>query len=321
MIFFQATVKTTLVRHARWMSTGKSRDAIGLIGLGQMGSGMARNLALKSTKPVYVYDVNYKATQALCKEFPQLKKASSPLEVARQTSTLITMLPSTDHVEKMYEEVASDLTDAVWVDSSTIDTEAVRKLAKRVQAKGGWLVDAPVSGGVAGAQAGTLTFMVGAPDAEVFDRIKPVLQWMGKSVTYCGESGAGQICKVCNNMLLSIHMMGVSEAMILGTRLGMDPSLLNSVLSTSTGKCWSAEACNPYPGVVATAPASREYTGGFSNKLMAKDLRLAMKAAKDVDFSPPLGSLSSKVYQTLESDKEFNHLDFSSVLKWISKDK
>ncbi|RCI03656.1 hypothetical protein CU098_012716 [Rhizopus stolonifer] len=286
-----------------------------------MGSGMAKNLAIKSTKPVYIYDVNPQAIESLRKEFPQLKAAKSALEVAQATSTVITMLPGTEYVERVYEEIEETLEDKVWVDSSTIDTMAAQALAKRVESQGGWMLDAPVSGGVTGAQAGTLTFMVGAPNQEVFQRVSPVLYWMGKNVTYCGQNGTGQIAKVCNNMLLSIHMLGVSEAMLLGTKLGMDPNLLTSILNTSTGKCWSSEICNPYPGVIATAPASREYQGGFSNKLMAKDLRLAMKAASDVGFSPPLGTLSNKVYQTLDSDKEFNKLDFSSVFKVKIKEK
>ncbi|KAG1445304.1 hypothetical protein G6F56_009962 [Rhizopus delemar] len=282
---------------------------------------MAKNLAIKSTKPVYIYDVNPQAIESLRKEFPQLKAAKSALEVAQATSTVITMLPGTEYVERVYEEIEETLEDKVWVDSSTIDTMAAQALAKRVESQGGWMLDAPVSGGVTGAQAGTLTFMVGAPNQEVFQRVSPVLYWMGKNVTYCGQNGTGQIAKVCNNMLLSIHMLGVSEAMLLGTKLGMDPNLLTSILNTSTGKCWSSEICNPYPGVIATAPASREYQGGFSNKLMAKDLRLAMKAASDVGFSPPLGTLSNKVYQTLDSDKEFNKLDFSSVFKVKIKEK
>jgi 3-hydroxyisobutyrate dehydrogenase len=277
---------------------------------------MAKNLAMKSTKPVYIYDINQKAIERLTSEFPQLKPAKDPQEIARQASTIITMLPETSHVEKVYADILNEVdTSHLLVDSSTIDAQAARELAKRFATKGTLFFDAPVSGGVGGAQAGTLTFMVGSPSTEAFEKIKPVLSWMGKNVTYCGASGAGQIAKVCNNMLLSIHMIGVSEALLLGTKLGMDPKLLTSILNTSTGKCWSSEVSNPYPGVIPTAPASRGYQDGFSNKLMAKDLRLAMKAASDCGVTPELGTMSSKVFQTLASDKEYDSLDFSSVFK------
>ncbi|KAG1314504.1 hypothetical protein G6F64_001414 [Rhizopus arrhizus] len=304
------------------LSFSTSKNAVGLIGLGHMGSGMAKNLAMKSTKPVYIYDINQKAIERLTSEFPQLKPAKDPQEIARQASTIITMLPETSHVEKVYADILNEVdTSHLLVDSSTIDAQAARELAKRFVTKGTLFFDAPVSGGVGGAQAGTLTFMVGSPSTEAFEKIKPVLSWMGKNVTYCGASGAGQIAKVCNNMLLSIHMIGVSEALLLGTKLGMDPKLLTSILNTSTGKCWSSEVSNPYPGVIPTAPASREYQDGFSNKLMAKDLRLAMKAASDCGVTPELGTMSSKVFQTLASDKEYDSLDFSSVFKWLSKGK
>jgi 3-hydroxyisobutyrate dehydrogenase len=160
--------------------------------------------------------------------------------------------------------------------------------------------------------------MVGAPSIEDFDQVKPTLSMMGKNVIYCGENGTGQVAKLCNNMLLAVSMIGVSEAMFLGAKLGMDPKLLASILNTSTGRCWSSDTYNPYPGVIPTAPSSKEYKGGFSNKLMAKDLRLAMKAAESCKARPDLGTRASDIYQMLSTTKDFDSLDFSSIFKWIN---
>ncbi|CEG69385.1 Putative 3-hydroxyisobutyrate dehydrogenase [Rhizopus microsporus] len=299
------------------------KNAIGLIGLGQMGSGMAKNLALKATGPVYVYDLNDKAVQSLTKEYAHLKVAKDPADMAKQVSTVITMLPESSHVEKVYEAMMDYINEEnILIDSSTIDSQAAKTLAEKVmQEKQALVFDAPVSGGTLGAEAGTLTFMVGAPSMESFTKIKPTLEWMGKNVVYCGSNGTGQIAKACNNMLLGISMMGVSEAMLLGTKKGMDPHLLAAIINTSTGRCWSSDTYNPYPGVIPTAPASRDYQGGFSNKLMAKDLKLAMKAAKDCDVSPPLGSMASQMYDKLAKDNEFGTLDFSSIFKFLSTHK
>jgi 3-hydroxyisobutyrate dehydrogenase len=277
---------------------------------------MAKNLALKSTAPVYVFDLNQAALQRITAEFPNVKTVRSPAELAEHASTVITMLPESSHVETVYDALLPSIdSDSLLIDSSTIDATVSRQVAAKVAEKHGLAFDAPVSGGTLGADAGTLTFMVGAPSTEAFDRIKPTLSLMGKNVIYCGENGTGQVAKLCNNMLLGISMIGVSEAMHLGTKLGMDAKLLASILNNSTGRCWSSDTYNPYPGVIPTAPASREYTGGFSNKLMAKDLRLAMKAAEGCNANPALGTKASEVYQQLSTTKDFDSLDFSSVFK------
>jgi 3-hydroxyisobutyrate dehydrogenase len=279
---------------------------------------MAKNLALKSTGPVYVFDLNQAALQRITTEFPNVKTVRSPAELAEHASTVITMLPESSHVESVYDALLPSVdSDSLLIDSSTIDATVSRAVAAKVAEKHGLAFDAPVSGGTLGADAGTLTFMVGAPSTEAFDRIKPTLSLMGKNVIYCGDNGTGQVAKLCNNMLLGISMIGVSEAMHLGTKLGMDAKLLASILNNSTGRCWSSDTYNPYPGVIPTAPASREYTGGFSNKLMAKDLRLAMKAAEGCKTNPTLGSKASEVYQQLSTTKDFDSLDFSSVFKVI----
>jgi 3-hydroxyisobutyrate dehydrogenase len=290
----------------------------------KQGYGMAKNLALKATSStVYVHDVNESAVQRITTEFPNLKVVRSATELAEKASTVITMLPESSHVECVYNELLPSIdSSSLLVDSSTIDATVSRSIAEKVHAKGGFAFDAPVSGGTLGADAGTLTFMVGAPSTEAFDLIKPTLQLMGKNVIYCGTNGSGQVAKLCNNMLLGISMIGVSEAMYLGTKLGMDAKLLASILNNSTGRCWSSDTYNPFPGVIESAPASREYKGGFSNKLMAKDLRLAMKAAQDCQVNPDLGNLASEVYQKLSTTKDFDSLDFSSVFKvrvrWLS---
>lgn len=277
---------------------------------------MAKNLALKATSTVYVYDLNEAAVKRISAEYPHVKSVRSPAELAEYSSTVITMLPESAHVESVYEALLPSVdSTSLLVDSSTIDASVSRAVAEKVAAKGGLAFDAPVSGGTLGADAGTLTFMVGAPTTEAFDLIKPTLSLMGKNVIYCGTNGSGQVAKLCNNMLLGISMIGVSEAMNLGTKLGMDPKLLASILNTSTGRCWSSDTYNPYPGVIPTAPASREYTGGFSNKLMAKDLRLAMKAAEGCQTKPELGTMASDIYQKLSTTKDFDSLDFSSVFK------
>ncbi|KAI8388003.1 3-hydroxyisobutyrate dehydrogenase [Radiomyces spectabilis] len=290
------------------------QTAIGFIGLGQMGHGMAKNLAEKSKRELYIYDVNPGAVERFSKEYPGVKPASCPEEIAEKASTVITMLPESQHVQNVYQSLSKTIDESsVLIDSSTIEASVARELAENVMSKKAKAFDAPVSGGIIGAEAGTLTFMVGAPSLEGFGAVKPILEWMGRNVVYCGDNGTGQVAKLCNNMLLGISMIGVSEAMLLGTRLGMDPHLLASIINASSGRCWSSDTYNPHPGVIPGAPATRNYTGGFSNKLMAKDLRLAMKAAQQASNNPTLGATAAQIYNELAVTKDFDSLDFSSV--------
>ncbi|KAI9321562.1 3-hydroxyisobutyrate dehydrogenase [Dichotomocladium elegans] len=286
-----------------------------------MGTGMAKNLALKAKDGLFVYDINPASVERFIQTYPQAKAVSGPAEMAAKASTVVTMLPEASHVEKVYNEMMDSIDEeSMLVDSSTIDAEMARRLAEQVmKAKKATAFDAPVSGGVVGADAGTLTFMVGAPSTHAFDRVKDTLALMGRNVVYCGQNGTGQVAKLCNNMLLAVHMIGVSEAMLLGTRMGMDPKLLASIINSSTGRCWSSETNNPCPGVIPTAPASRDYQGGFSTRLMAKDLRLAMKAASDSDTHPVFGSMATKIYNDLATKDDYGNLDFSSVYKSINK--
>ncbi|ORZ17070.1 3-hydroxyisobutyrate dehydrogenase [Absidia repens] len=309
------------VRHFSFTAASNNRNtSVGLIGLGQMGHGMAKNLAEKSTGKVIVYDMNTAAVETITSKYPHVQVAKSAEEVAEKATTVLTMLPASAHVDAVYKGLESVVgKDHMLIDSSTIDAQVARDVATRMLDKQALAFDAPVSGGTVGAANGTLTFMVGAPSEEAFEKTRPVLSLMGKNVVYCGKNGTGQVAKLCNNMLLGISMMGVAETMLLGSKLGMDPLLLASILNNSTGRCWSSDSNNPHPGVIPNAPAGRGYQGGFSNKLMAKDLGLAMKAAHDAQAQPALGTMAAELYTHLSTTKDFESLDFSSIYKWLAE--
>jgi 3-hydroxyisobutyrate dehydrogenase len=198
------------------------------------------------------------------------------------------------------------------VDSSTIDPASAQAFAQLAAAKGNAFVDAPVSGGTGGAAAGTLTFMVGANET-LFVNVSPVLSAMGKNIVRCGDTGMGQVAKICNNLLLGITMAGVAEAMSLGAALGIDPKVLAGIINTSTGRSWSSDTCNPYPGIVETAPASRGYTGGFGTDLMLKDLSLAAEAAHSAKQPIFMGALAQQLYQAMSAAGR-GGLDFSAII-------
>lgn len=286
---------------------------IGFVGLGNMGGPMARNL-LKAGHALTVYDLNAASVEAAVAA--GATQAGSLRELAAGRELIITMLPASAHVRAVYlgaggilEHVAPGVP---LIDSSTIDPETVKQVAAAAAQHGNALVDAPVSGGTGGAQAGTLTFMVGGT-AAVFEQVKPILAAMGKNIVHCGDSGTGQVAKICNNLLLGISMIGVAEAMSLGDALGIDPKVLAGIINTSTGRCWSSDTYNPYPGIVETAPASRGYTGGFGTDLMLKDLGLATEAAKQVKQPVMLGALAQQLYQLL-SQHGSGGLDFSAII-------
>lgn len=287
---------------------------IGFIGLGNMGGPMAANL-LKAGHALTVFDLSEKALQAAVDA--GARTAASPREVAQTSEVVITMLPAAAHVKAVYlnaDGVLAGVRPGVpLIDSSTIDPATARLIGESALKQGNPFADAPVSGGTGGAQAGTLTFMVGA-DAALFETLKPVLAGMGKNMVHCGETGTGQIAKICNNLLLGISMIGVAEAMKLGTSLGIDPNTLAGVINTSTGRCWSADTYNPYPNVLPNAPSSRGYTGGFGADLMLKDLGLAVDAARQVKQPILLGALAQQLYQTM-SMQGLGGLDFSAIIK------
>ena len=286
---------------------------IGFVGLGHMGAPMARNL-LKAGHSLVVYDVVQRNVDAL--KAAGAAAANSAARAADQAELVITMLPSSPHVKTVYlgnDGVLAGVAPGVTlIDSSTIDPHTAREVAVLAAEHGNPMADAPVSGGTGGAEAGTLTFMVGG-DAGVFEKIAPVLRHMGKNIVHCGESGTGQVAKICNNLLLGITMIGVSEAMNLGTALGIDAKVLAGIINTSSGRCWSSDTYNPYPGVMENVPAARGYTGGFGADLMLKDLGLAVDAAKLSKQPAMLGALAQQLYQ-LFSAQGAGGQDFSAII-------
>ena len=288
---------------------------IGFIGLGHMGSPMASNL-LKAGHQLTVFDLSETAMTHLQQLGAQT--AASIVDIAKTSDldVLITMLPAGSHVRQVYlgdDGVLKHIAPHVLlIDCSTIDPHTARDVAKAASLHGNPMLDAPVSGGTGGAEAGTLTFMVGGKEPH-FNQAKPVLSNMGKNIVHCGGSGNGQAAKVANNMLLGISMIATAEAMSLGVALGVDPQVLAGIINTSSGRCWSSEIYNPYPGVVKTAPASRGYTGGFGVDLMLKDLGLATEAAKQTQQTVNLGQLAQQLYQSFSSEGH-GKLDFSAII-------
>ncbi len=291
---------------------------IAFIGLGHMGAPMANNLR-KAGHELVVFDIQKEAVRQLVAV--GAGAAASPREAASRGEMVVTMLPSSPHVRAVYageNGVLSGVRRAVpLVDSSTIDPHTAREVAQAAGRQGNPMADAPVSGGVGGAEAATLTFMVGASKG-LFEAIEPVLAQMGKNVVHCGESGNGQVAKICNNLLLAISMIGVAEAMTLGTALGIEPKVLAGIVNTSSGRCWSSDTYNPYPGVMENVPAARGYTGGFGADLMLKDLGLAMDAAKQANQSVVLGQVAQQLYQAMSARGDGSK-DFSAIINLYRK--
>ena len=287
---------------------------IGFIGLGNMGEPMATNL-VKAGFDVIGFDLIKEAKKKAERNGIQIAKdAVSTLE---NVDALISMLPASEHVESLYlgeDGVLSNLDKNVLIiDCSTIAPDSAIKVANQAKDLDLSMIDAPVSGGVVGAQESTLTFIVGGAENNV-ERARPLLEKMGSNIFHAGSNGAGQVAKVCNNMLLAIHMCGTAEAIALGVKNGLDASVLSEIMRKSSGGNWSLEVYNPYPGVMSTAPASRNYEGGFLNKLMAKDLGLAKEASESTNSETPMGDLARKLYQDLIS-QGYEDLDFSSIQK------
>ena len=291
---------------------------IAFIGLGNMGAPMARNL-LKAGHSLNLFDLNKDILAELAALGGHI--STSPREAAQGTELVITMLPAAAHVRSVWlgeDGVLAGIAKGVpAVDCSTIDPQTARDVATAAAKQGVQMADAPVSGGTGGAQAGTLTFMVGAPQA-LFDTLHPVLEQMGRNIVHCGDVGTGQVAKICNNLLLGISMVGVSEAMALGAALGIDSEVLAGVINSSTGRCWSSEVYNPWPGIVETAPASRGYTGGFGAELMLKDLGLATEAARQAHQPVVMGAVAQQLYQAMSLRGEGGK-DFSAIINSYRK--
>ncbi|MEM6707641.1 MAG: 3-hydroxyisobutyrate dehydrogenase [Pseudomonadota bacterium] len=289
---------------------------IAFVGLGNMGGPMARNLAAAGHS-VAVFDlVEAAMATAVAADPENIHAATSAGAAAADAEVFISMLPASRHVEGLYlgdTGVLAALPDgALAIDCSTIDAATSRRVAEAATAAGVEMIDAPVSGGVAGATNGTLTFIVGGSDA-ANGRAEAVLGAMGKNLFHAGASGAGQTAKICNNMLLAILMAGTSEALSLGVRNGLDPAVLSEIMKQSSGGNWALNVYNPYPGVMPDAPASRDYSGGFLVDLMLKDLGLAMDTAQQAGATVPLGALARQLYSLHKADREAGALDFSSI--------
>ncbi|HEX7388285.1 MAG TPA: 3-hydroxyisobutyrate dehydrogenase [Castellaniella sp.] len=293
-------------------------STIGFIGLGHMGGPMARNL-LKAGHRLQIFDLVPEAVASLEKEGAQA--AASAAQAVKGVDLVITMLPASRHVEDLYLGQGKLLKfiaqGTLVLECSTIAAESARKVSKAAAEHGVRMLDAPVSGGTAGAAAGTLTFIVGG-EAQDLEAARPYLEIMGKNIFHAGSAGAGQVAKICNNMVLGIQMAGTAEALALGVASGLDPKTLSDIIAKSSGRNWATELYNPWPGVMEHAPASHDYAGGFGVDLMLKDLGLATEAAMHAKASTPLGELARNLF-ALHSAQGNGKLDFSSILKLYRK--
>ena len=288
---------------------------IAFIGLGNMGGPMAANLA-KAGHSVKAFDLSPQALEQAASQGCQI--ADSAQQAASGVDFVISMLPAGKHVEGLYVSGDQPLFDqldssTLVIDCSTIDADTARSVAAAGAEKGVGFIDAPVSGGVGGAQAGTLTFIVGGTDAQ-FQQAKPILESMGKNIFHAGDHGAGQIAKVCNNMLLGILMSGTCEALNMGVKNGLDPKVLSDIMKQSSGNNWALQVYNPFPGVMEGVPASRDYQGGFQVDLMFKDLGLAMDVSQKSAAATPMGSAARALFN-LHKSAGNGGLDFSSLIK------
>jgi 3-hydroxyisobutyrate dehydrogenase len=289
---------------------------IAFVGLGNMGGPMAVNLA-KAGHDVTAFDLSQDAL-AKAKE-NGIRPAATVAEAVKQAEAVVTMLPAGRHVMAVYDGedgvLANCPNGAILMDCSTIDVDSARKVNALAADKGFIMVDAPVSGGVGGAAAGTLTFMVGGTD-DAFAAAKPFLDIMGKAVIHAGGAGTGQAAKICNNMLLGISMAATSETFMLAEKLGLDAQKLFDISSVSSGQNWSMTSYCPVPGPVPTSPANRDYEPGFAAAMMLKDLRLAQEAAQTSGAATPFGSLAESLY-TLYCNSGAGNKDFSGIVKML----
>eukprot|EP00818_Percolomonas_sp_WS_P001563 CAMPEP_0117444190 /NCGR_PEP_ID=MMETSP0759-20121206/5105_1 /TAXON_ID=63605 /ORGANISM="Percolomonas cosmopolitus, Strain WS" /LENGTH=289 /DNA_ID=CAMNT_0005236233 /DNA_START=176 /DNA_END=1045 /DNA_ORIENTATION=- len=266
---------------------------------------------------VTIFDVNKDAYNLVKKDIDgrSVTVADSVADVAKNCNVVITMLPAPQHVNAVYKDMLDNVKPGqLYIDASTIDPQTTQDVAKQVESKGAQLMDAPVSGGVGGAAAGTLTFMVGGED-DAFNRANPLLKLMGKNIVHCGKTGMGQVAKIANNLVLGISMAAISEAMVMGTRLGMDPAKLANIFNTSSARCWSSDTYNPCPGVMENVPSSRNYEGGFASQLMLKDVGLAVTAAEAAKIPLPLGKRTQQLYKDV-SEAGLGSKDFSVVFRY-----
>lgn len=283
---------------------------IGFIGLGNMGAPMALNLA-QAGHEVTGYDTAARPEG--------ITLAASAAEAARGAEVVVTMLPDGAILRAVADQVIPAMAPgAVLCDCSTVDVDSARAVAARAAAAGLGALDAPVSGGVGGAAAGTLTFMVGGPAGD-FARVEPLFQVMGRKAVHCGDAGAGQASKICNNMILGATMIATCEAFALADKLGLDRARMFDVVSTSSGQSWSMNSYCPAPGVGPSSPADNGYRPGFAAELMLKDLGLSQQAAAAVDADTPMGALAAELYRRFVIDEDGRGRDFSAMLPRFEK--
>jgi 3-hydroxyisobutyrate dehydrogenase len=286
---------------------------IGFIGLGNMGGPMAANL-VKAGHKVAGFDL-VEASRAAAKA-DGVTIAASAVEAVKGADIVVTMLPAGKHVRAVWTEIVPQAGQgALLIDCSTIDVESARAAHALAARAGLKSVDAPVSGGVGGAKGATLTFMCGGSDA-AFAAAKPILEAMGKKIVHCGDDGAGQAAKICNNMILGISMIGVSEAFALAEKLGLSHQALFDVASTASGQCWSLTSYCPVPGPVPASPANNGYKPGFAAALMLKDLRLSQEAAKAAGAATPLGQHAEEIYAAFDAAGHGGD-DFSGIINHV----
>jgi 3-hydroxyisobutyrate dehydrogenase len=288
---------------------------IGFIGLGNMGGPMAANL-VKAGEPVLGFDVAAASREASAAD--GVKIAAGARQCVENADVVITMLPAGEHVQGVWKDlVPAAKPGTLFIDCSTIDVTSARAAHALAAQHGITSLDAPVSGGVGGAKAATLTFMVGGA-ADAFARGKPVLERMGKRIVHCGEAGNGQVAKICNNMILGISMIAVSEAFVLGERLGLSHQALFDVASASSGQCWSLTSYCPVPGPVPSSPANNGYKPGFAAALMLKGLKLAREAAESVKANTTLGGRAVEIYEQFAQAGESGN-DFSGIINFVRR--
>jgi 3-hydroxyisobutyrate dehydrogenase len=289
---------------------------IGFIGLGNMGLPMARNL-LKAGHSVRAFDVSAAALTAA--EAAGAACVTSPSACAEGCEYVVTALPAAAQVREVYSGEKGLFSQAVrgttFIDCSTIDVETARAVETEAEVAAMHYVDSPMSGGVGGAEAGTLTFMVGGTDA-AFASARPILEAMGKNIFHAGGPGAGAAAKICNNMMLAIQMIGVAEGFNLAERLGLEAHKLYEISSTATARCWSLNDYCPAPGPAPSAPSNRDYAPGFAAALMLKDLRIAMEAARGVEAVTPMGAQAAQIYAMMNAAGQ-GGLDFSGVIRFL----
>ena len=279
---------------------------IGFVGLGNMGAPMAANLAIAGHE-IKGFDIAEVTVDGVA-------PASSASSAAEGSEVLITMLPDGNILRSVADEaIRAMVPGAALVDCSTVDVESAREVAAQAEAAGLLAMDAPVSGGIAGAAAGTLTFMAGGSEA-AFKKVLPLFEIMGQRAVHCGGPGAGQAAKICNNMILGITMIGTCEAFALADRLGLDRRKMFDVVSTSSGYSWAMNAYCPAPGIGPDSPADNHYLPGFASELMLKDLRLSQQAAATVNADTPLGAAATDLYRRFVEEEDGRGRDFSAML-------